>query len=137
LWPLFGIANQMLATIALCVATSAMMRSGKARYAWVSLTPLVWLVAVTMTAGYQKIMSPLANIGFLAHAAQLQAELSQPGILSARVNEIGRLVWNDRIDAVLTAFFMAVVVIILADSIRAWTGILTGATERAIAEKAA
>ena len=137
LWPLFGIANQMLATIALCVATSAMMRSGKARYAWVTLTPLVWLVAVTMTAGYEKIMSPLVNIGFLAHAAQLQAELSQPGVLASRVNEIGRLVWNDRIDAVLTAFFMAVVVIILADSIRAWTKILAGANVGAIAEKAA
>jgi carbon starvation protein len=94
-------------------------------------------VAVTMTAGYEKIMSPLANIGFLAHAAQLQAELSQPGILASRVNEIGRLVWNDRIDAVLTAFFMAVVVIILADSIRAWTRILAGANQSAMAEKAA
>jgi len=137
LWPLFGIANQMLATIALCVATSAIMRLGKARYSWVTLTPLCWLVAVTMTAGYQKIMSPLANIGFLAHAAQLEGELNKPSILAARITEISRLAWNDRVDAILTAFFMAVVVIILADSLRAWTKILSGAREAMPAEKAA
>jgi carbon starvation protein len=137
LWPLFGIANQMLATIALCVATSALIRGGKTRYAWVTLTPMCWLVAVTMTAGYQKILSPLVNIGFLAHAAELERELTRPGILASRVNEISRLVWNDRIDALLTAFFMAVVAIIIADSVRTWTRVLTGAGETAPAEKAA
>src|SRR5262249_53465525 len=129
LWPLFGIANQMLATIALCVATSAMIRSGKARYAWVTLTPLAWLVAVTMTAGSQKITSPLAHVGFLAHAAQLRAELAAPGVAESRIREIGLLIWNDRIDAVLTGFFMAVVIIILADSARVWARHLTGLRE--------
>jgi len=137
LWPLFGIANQMLATIALCVATSAMVRAGKARYAWVTLTPLAWLVAVTMTAGYEKIMSPLANVGFLAHAAQLEAELAAPGITAARAADIPRLIWNDRIDAILTAFFMAVVVTILADSVRSWMRALYGPPQPAFAEKAA
>ena len=120
LWPLFGIANQMLATIALCVATSAMIRSGKARYAFVTLIPLSWLVAVTMTAGVEKIFSARPNIGFLAHAAQLTAETSVATITAARSAEIARLVWNDRIDAAMTAFFIAVVVIILCDSIRVW-----------------
>jgi carbon starvation protein len=137
LWPLFGIANQMLATIALCVATSAMVRSGKGRYAWVTITPLCWLVAVTMTAGWQKIMSPAVNIGFLAHAAELGAELRAPRILAERAEEIGRLIWNDRIDAMLTAFFMAVVVIIIADSIRAWLKIAAGSGSAAPQEKAA
>jgi carbon starvation protein len=139
LWPLFGIANQMLATIALCVATSAMIRAGKARYAWVTLTPLVWLVAVTMTAGYQKIMSPLPNIGFLAHASALATELASPAIAPARADELARLMWNDRIDALMTAFFIAVVAIILADSVRVWAKLVLGgpAGERAAAKEAA
>ncbi|HXN86543.1 MAG TPA: carbon starvation CstA family protein, partial [Candidatus Binataceae bacterium] len=130
LWPLFGIANQMLATIALCVATSAMIRSGKARYAFVTLIPLSWLVAVTMTAGVEKIFSARPNIGFLAHAAQLTAETSVATITAARSAEIARLVWNDRIDAAMTAFFIAVVVIILCDSIRVWRKLILSDAER-------
>src|ERR1700730_13168089 len=129
LWPLFGIANQMLATIALCVATSAMIHAGKARYAFVTLIPLVWLVAVTMTAGIEKIFSSAANVGFLTHAATLSQELAAPATTAARAAELVRLIWNDRVDAVMTAVFIAVVVVILADSLRAWTRLLfaTGA----------
>ena len=126
LWPLFGIANQMLATIALCVATSAMIRGGKKRYAFVTMIPLVWLVAVTMTAGAEKIFSPMTNVGFLSHAAMLAREAGAPGMTAARAAEIGRLVWNDRIDAALTAFFIAVVVVILTDSTRVWFKLIRG-----------
>ena len=121
LWPLFGIANQMLATIALCVATTAIIRSGKARYAWVTLIPLVWLVAVTMTAGAEKLLSPMANIGFLAHAAQLRAELLAPAVTAERAAQIPRLIWNDRVDALITALFIGAVAIILADSVHVWS----------------
>jgi carbon starvation protein len=124
LWPLFGIANQMLATIALCVATSAMIRAGKARYAFVTLLPLTWLIAVTMTAGIEKIFSAAANVGFLAHAALLQKELAAPATTTIRASELARLIWNDRVDAAMTAIFIAVVVIILVDSIRAWLRLL-------------
>ena len=124
LWPLFGIANQMLATIALCVATSAMIRAGKARYAFVTLLPLTWLIAVTMTAGIEKIFSTEANVGFLAHAALLRKELAAPTTAIARAGELARLIWNDRIDAMVTAIFIAVVVIILGDSLRAWLRLL-------------
>jgi carbon starvation protein len=124
LWPLFGISNQMLATIALCVATTAIIREGKARYAWITLAPLSWLVAVTMTAGVQKIFSTLPNVGFLAHAAALRAELVAPGASAARTGEIARLIWNDRINAALTAVFITIVIVILLDSIRVWIRLL-------------
>ena len=138
LWPLFGIANQMLATIALCVATSAMIRAGKARYAFVTLIPLTWLIAVTMTAGIEKIFSPAANIGFLAHAGLLQKELAAPATTIARASELVRLIWNDRIDAAMTAIFIAVMVIILGDSIRAWLRLLlSSAAGRSDREEAA
>ncbi|HLX36636.1 MAG TPA: carbon starvation CstA family protein [Candidatus Binataceae bacterium] len=137
LWPLFGIANQMLATIALCVATSAMIRSGKSRYAFVTLVPLIWLVAVTMTAGIEKIFSPMPNVGFLAHAAILASEMALPMTSAARAAEIARLIWNDRIDAAMTAFFIAVVVIILSDSLRVWSKLLTGGVEGRVEEEAA
>ena len=137
LWPLFGIANQMLATIALCVATSAMIRQRKARYAWVTLAPLSWLFAVTMTAGFEKIMSGAANVGFLAHAALLEAELASPAVSAARVAEISRLIWNDRIDAVMTALFIFVVWIVLADSVRVWARLLLGTHGRVAHEEEA
>jgi carbon starvation protein len=127
LWPLFGIANQMLATIALCVATSAMVRAGKARYSFVTLIPLCWLVAVTMTAGIEKIFSPAINVGFLAHAATFARELAAPATSAARAADLARLIWNDRIDAAMTAVFIAAVVIILGDSLRAWTRLLFAA----------
>jgi carbon starvation protein len=120
LWPLFGIANQMLATIALCVATSAMVRQGKGRYAWVTLTPLCWLVAVTMTAGMEKIFSAAPNVSFLAHAAQLAAEQALPATTAARAATLTRLIWNDRVDTAMTFVFIAVVMVILADSARVW-----------------
>jgi carbon starvation protein len=137
LWPLFGIANQMLATIALCVATSAMIRQGKVRYAWVTLLPLSWLLAVTMTAGAEKILSTAPNVGFLAHAAQLQAQLAKPGLDPARVSGLARLAWNDRVDAVMTAILIAMVLVILTDSIRVWARLLSGAMSEARAQEVA
>jgi carbon starvation protein len=79
-----------------------------------------------MTAGIEKIFSAMPNIGFLAHAATLATEAATPGITGARIAEISRLIWNDRIDAAMTAFFIAVVAIVLVDSARVWTKLTLG-----------
>jgi carbon starvation protein len=126
LWPLFGIANQMLATIALCVATTALIRQGKGRYAFVTLIPLGWLAAVTITAGIEKVWSAMPNVGFLAHAAVLRAELASPATTAVRAVEINRLILNDRVDTVMTLVFIVLVAIIIADSARVWLIHLAG-----------
>jgi carbon starvation protein len=111
LWPLFGIANQLLAAVALCVATTIVIKMGKLRYAWVTLLPLAWLTAATLSAGWQKVFSPDPALGFLAHAASLAT--------SANPNA-ARMIFNDRLDAGLALFFMAIVVVILLASAREW-----------------
>jgi carbon starvation protein len=128
LWPLFGIANQLLATVALCVGTTVIVKMRKARYAWVTLLPLAWLVTVTMTAGVQKIWSPSPKLGFLAHA-RLLADALAAGTLPAGVKSIAaaqRMLFNDRLDAAVAGFFLLSVVVILADSAREWSAVLAG-----------
>ncbi len=128
LWPLFGIANQMLASIALCVATTIIIRSGKARYAFVTLLPLCWLVAVTMTAGMQKAFSSVPALGFFAHASMLQHQIEAGKVAASELLRVKQMIWNDRIDGVLTLIFMAVVITILADAMRVWLRLLAAPT---------
>ncbi|AHG91475.1 carbon starvation protein CstA [Gemmatirosa kalamazoonensis] len=128
LWPLFGISNQLLAAVALCVGTTVIIKMGKARYAFVTLLPLAWLVAVTMTAGWMKIWSSSPKIGFLAHARVL-AEAVASGTLPPGVKSVAaaqRMMFNDRLDAAVAGFFVLAVVVILADSLREWSAVLTG-----------
>ncbi|HSQ28669.1 MAG TPA: carbon starvation CstA family protein [Gemmatimonadaceae bacterium] len=128
LWPLFGISNQLLAAVALCVATTIFIKMGKARYAFVTLLPLAWLTLVTMTAGWEKMFSPEAKLGFVAHAHVVQGQIAS-GTLPAAIKSVGdaqRMVFNDYLDAGVTAFFMMAVVVILADSVREWTAVLRG-----------
>ena len=122
LWPLFGIANQMLATIALCVATSAMIRSGKQRYAFVTLTPLMWLVAVTMTAELRRFSPRCPTSASSRTRRRSRPKLRRPASPLRALRQSSRLIWNDRIDCAMTAFFIAVVAIVLVDSARVWTG---------------
>src|SRR3982751_6010623 len=100
LWPLFGISNQLLAAVALCVGTTIIIKMGKARYAWITALPLVWLTIVTMTAGLEKIVSADPKLGFLSHAAVVTGTLAS-GRLPAGVQSVGdahRLIVNDYID---------------------------------------
>src|SRR5262249_5804580 len=111
LWPLFGIANQLLAAVALCVATTILVKMGKMRYSWVPLVPLVWLSAATLTAGWQKVFSPDPKLGFLSHADSL--------VNSAAPN-VARMIFNDRVDAALALFFMLIVCVVILASAREW-----------------
>ena len=125
LWPLFGISNQLLAAIALAVATTLIVKSGRGRYAWTTLLPLLWLLSITLSAGYDKIFSPEPRIGFLAHAAQLQARIAAGQVSGVQLAETQALIFNDRLDAALTALFMVLVVVIVVDSVREWYRVLS------------
>ncbi len=121
LWPLFGISNQLLAAIALCVGTTILIKAGKARFAWVTLGPLAWLLAVTLTAGWQKILADDPRLGFLAHARTTAAQVAAGGMDPAKG---ARLVLNDRLDAVVAAVFMLVTVVLVTACMREWAMIL-------------
>jgi carbon starvation protein len=121
LWPLFGISNQLLAAIALCVGTTILVKAGKARFAWVTLGPLAWLLAVTLTAGWQKIFADDPRLGFLAHARATAGQAAAGALDPAKA---ARLVFNDRLDAVVAAVFMLVTVALVGACVREWTLIL-------------
>jgi len=119
LWPLFGIANQLLAAIALAVATTFIVRSGRGAHAWTTLLPLAWLLAVTMTAGWQKILSSDPAIGFLAQAEKLAAGIAAGTVAADKIAGVRVQIFNLRLDAALTALFMGLVVLIVAEATRA------------------
>ncbi len=134
LWPLFGISNQLLATIALCVCTTILIKMGKGRFVWVTLAPLGWLVSVTMTASWQKIWHTNPRIGFLAHAHLLADQLAAGSVPAAKIVETQRLIFNDRLDAAVTALFAALVLVILVESARNWWLYAVGRKEPALSE---
>jgi carbon starvation protein len=118
LWPLFGISNQLLATVALCVATTIIIKMHRARYAAVTLVPLAWLVAVTFTASWYKIFDPNPRVGFLAQARALAA--------AQATGASSRLIFNNRLDAAVTGILVLMVTLVLLESLRRWWGILSG-----------
>lgn len=126
LWPLFGIANQMLAAIALCVATTVLVKSGKARYMWVTAVPLAWLVAMTSWAALEKLFSSESNVGFVAQANELAVRLSAGGLPPEKAAIIQHLIFNIRVDAVLTIVFLAATWILVLDTARISLRVLSG-----------
>ncbi|MEG3170920.1 carbon starvation CstA family protein [Sphingomonas sp. ZB1N12] len=120
LWPLFGISNQMLAAVALVLATVVLFRMKRQRYAWVTILPAAWLCLCTITAGLMKLFASDPKVGFLAHASKF-ADAAARGELLAPAKtmaEMQRIVLNDRIDAGLCALFLAVVLSIVFFGVR-------------------
>lgn len=119
LWPLFGIANQMLAGMALMLCAVVLFKMKRHAYAWVALLPTSWLLVCTMTAGWQKVFSDNPKLGFLAIANKFQAML-ESGTIPPQYTEsqLAQLVFNNRLDAGLTLFFMVVVVVLASFSIK-------------------
>jgi carbon starvation protein len=126
LWPLFGIANQLLATVALCVATTIIIKMHRTRYAAVTLLPLIWLVAVTFTASWHKVLDPNPRVGFLAQARALTA--------APATAATARLIFNNRLDAAVTTILVAMVALVLVESVRQWMAVLSGKRESRVKE---
>ncbi|WP_270153413.1 carbon starvation CstA family protein [Nonomuraea corallina] len=122
LFPLFGIANQLLAAVALTVATTLLIKSGRLKWAWVTGVPLAWDVAVTLTASYQKVFSPDPGLGFFAQRDRYQAALDQGQVLAPAksIGDMERIAFNSTVNGVLAAFFAILVIVILVDAIRVW-----------------
>ena len=126
LWPLFGISNQLLATVALCVATTIIIKLHRAKYAAVTLVPLAWLVAATFTASWHKMFDANPRVGFLAQARVLNA--------GPMTSSTARVIFNNRLDAAVTGVLVVMVTLVLAESARQWMGILRGTREAPVKE---
>jgi carbon starvation protein CstA len=120
LWPLFGIANQMLAGIALTLGTVVLFKMKRGKYAWVTIVPTIWLLICTLTAGWQKIFHENVKIGFVSHARKFQAALDGGQVLAPAKSpeQMSRIIFNDYLDATLCAFFMLVVLAVVFYGLR-------------------
>jgi len=126
LWPLFGIANQILASVALVVATTILLKMGRNRYLWVTLVPMAWLVTVTLTGSWQKLFHDDPRIGFLAQASGLEHRIAEGKIPEAKLAETRRVIFNNRLDAGVTGFFAVLILLLLAEAATEWYLILSG-----------
>ncbi len=109
LWPLFGISNQLLSAIALCVGTTVLIKMHGPKYVFVTLIPLAWLATVTFAAALEKIFSPDVRIGFLAHATALENAIASGKIAAAKLAETHAVIFNERLDAVVCGSFLVLV----------------------------
>jgi carbon starvation protein len=134
LWPLFGISNQLLAAVALVVATTILMKMGKLRWIWVTLVPMAWLVIITMTASWQKIFDSSPRIGFLSAANAMAAQIAAGKIPAAKLADTQRLIFNQRLDAVVTATFAVMILVLLVEAFVQWTAILSKRREAVLRE---
>jgi carbon starvation protein len=115
LWPLFGISNQMLAAIALSVMTAILVKGARPWHALVTAAPLAWLTVVTTTAAWLKITSDNPRIGFLAGAGDLAAKFAAGTLPPEKAAAAGKLIFNQRLDAALTALFLLILWLVIFD----------------------
>jgi carbon starvation protein len=120
LFPLFGIANQLLAAVALAVCTTLLIKSGRLKWAWVTAVPLAWDAAVTLTASWQKIFSGDPKVGFFTQRDKYQAGIDADQVLppAKTMEEMQTIVTNSTVDGILSALFAVLIVVVLADAAR-------------------
>jgi carbon starvation protein len=134
LWPLFGISNQLLAAVALVVSTTVLLKMGRIRWIWVTLLPMAWLVTITMTASYAKVFDPNPRIGFLAAANAMAAQIAAGKIPAAKIAETHRLIFNQRLDAAVTAALALMILVLIVEALFQWYAILTRRREAVLHE---
>jgi carbon starvation protein len=136
LFPLFGIANQLLAAIALTVATTILIKSGRLKWVWVTAIPLAWDAAVTLTASWLKVFSDDPKLGFFAQRARFEAALADGRVLAPAkdLGEMQRVVTNATVDGILAAVFALLVVAVIVDAARIWIRAIRRPDEVAILE---
>jgi carbon starvation protein len=122
LFPLFGIANQLLAAVALTVATTLLIKSGRLKWAWVTGIPLAWDAAVTLTASYEKVFSDNPKIGFFAQRDAFQDALDQGKVLppAKNMDQMHTVVTNSTVDGILAALFATMIIVVILDAARIW-----------------
>lgn len=130
----FGISNQLLAAVALVVATTILLKMGKLRWIWVTVAPMIWLVIITMTASYQKIFDANPRIGFLSYARTLAAQLEAGKIPAAKIVDTHRIIFNQRLDAIVTAVLAAMILVLIVEALIQWYAILSKRRESVLHE---
>ena len=141
LFPLFGIANQLLAAVALTVATTILIKMGKLRYAWVTALPLVFDAAVTLTASWQKIFSTDPAIGFFAQRAAAVESIESgklndtlKALKAESIDDAHQILVNTTVDGVLSILFAVMIIIVIADAVRVWYGLIWGGKQSELSE---
>ncbi len=134
LWPLFGISNQLLAAVALVVATTILMKMGRLRWIWVTLLPTAGLVIITMTASYQKIFSANPRIGFLSYANILAGQIAAGKIPADKLADTQRLIFNQRMDAGVTAALAVMILVLIVEALFQWYRLLAHRGEHPLHE---
>jgi carbon starvation protein len=134
LWPLFGIANQLLGTIALCLATTILIKMYRLKYVWITAIPMAWMLAVTFTAGLTKIFAANPRLGFLARADQLEAQISSGALTGTKLAQAHQMIFNERLDAFICGLFLLLTATIVIESARVCFAVLSGNRSRTVTE---